>query len=421
MFRRRPDAPEAENGFFLPMKILVLNCGSSSIKFQLRDAVDERLLCKGLIERIGEPQGAIAVSADSRKLERREELANHAAALDHMIHLLTSPELGVLEKLTDVTAVGHRVVHGGEDYSDSVLIDDKAIETIDRLSSLAPLHNPPNLKGILACREVLPGVPQVAVFDTAFHQTMEPVAYIYPLPRELYEKYKIRRYGFHGTSHRYVHRRARALAGLEGKPSRIVTAHLGNGCSITAIKDGRVVDTSMGFTPLEGLVMGTRSGDIDSSLPLYLLEQGLSQKEIGAILQKKSGLLGLSNGKSNDMRHMLEHYDDPAEPLARLALDVYCYRLKKYVGAYAAALGGMDVLAFTGGVGENAVLVRSKTCEGLEFLGLELDPKRNSEGSRKEALITTDSSRVRAFVIPTDEELVIAEETVRLVQPARSN
>ena len=403
------------------MKILVLNCGSSSIKFQLRDAADEKLLCKGLIERIGEPEGAIVVSADSKKLQRQEELANHAVALDHMMHLLTSPELGVLENLTDVSAVGHRVVHGGEAYSESVLIDDKAIETIDRLSSLAPLHNPPNLKGILACREVLPGVPQVAVFDTAFHQTMEPVAYIYPLPRELYDKYKIRRYGFHGTSHRYVHRRARSLAGLENKPSRIITAHLGNGCSITAIKDGRVMDTSMGFTPLEGLVMGTRSGDIDSSLPLYLLEQGLSPKEIGSILQKKSGLLGLSNGKSNDMRYMLERYNDPAEPLARLALDVYCYRLKKYVGAYAAALGGLDVLVFTGGVGENAVLVRSKTCEGLEFLGIELDSKRNLEGSRKEALITTDSSRAKVFVIPTDEELVIAEETVRLVQPARSN
>jgi len=309
-------------------------------------------------------------------------------------------------------------VHGGEAYSDSVLIDDKAIATIEMLSPLAPLHNPPNLKGILACREVLPTTPQVAVFDTAFHQTMQPVAYMYPLPRELYDKYKIRRYGFHGTSHRYVHRRACHLADLEGKPSRIITAHLGNGCSITAIKDGRVIDTSMGFTPLEGLVMGTRSGDVDASLPLFLIEQGMSPKEVGNIFQKKSGLLGLCNGKSNDMRYMLEHYDDPAEPLARLTLDVYCYRLKKYIGAYAASLGGLDVLAFTGGVGENAVLVRSKTCEGLEFLGVDFDPKRNKEGSRKEALITTDSSHVKVFVIPTDEELVIAEETVRLVNRA---
>jgi acetate kinase len=400
------------------MKILVLNCGSSSIKFQLRDAREERLLCKGLIERIGEAQGAISVSADSKKLQRQEELPNHAVALDHMIHLLTSPELGVLRSLSDITAVGHRVVHGGEEYSESVLIDDQAIETIDRLSSLAPLHNPPNLKGILACREVLVGVPQVAVFDTAFHQTMPPVAYIYPLPRELYDKYKIRRYGFHGTSHRYVHGRARLVAGLEDKPSKIITAHLGNGCSITAIKDGKVMDTSMGFTPLEGLVMGTRSGDIDASLPLFLLEQGLSPKEIGGILQKKSGLLGLCNGKSNDMRFMLDNYDNPAEPLARLALDVFCYRLKKYIGAYAAVLGGLDVLVFTGGIGENAAPVRLKTCEGLEYLGVEIDPQRNQEGSRKEALITTDSARTRVFVIPTDEELVIAEETVRLVHPA---
>ncbi len=421
MFRPGRFALPAAVRLCFPMKILVLNCGSSSIKFQVRDAEGEKLLCKGLIERIGEPQGAILVSSDSKKFQHQEELANHAVALDHMMRLLTSPELGILKSLSDVAAVGHRVVHGGESYSQSILIDDKAIETIDRLSSLAPLHNPPNLKGILACREVLPGVPQVAVFDTAFHQTMEPVAYIYPLPRELYEKYKIRRYGFHGTSHRYVHGRARRLAGLEGKPSRIITAHLGNGCSITAIKDGHVVDTSMGFTPLEGLVMGTRSGDIDSSLPLFLLEQGLSAKEIGAILQKKSGLLGLSNGKSNDMRYMLEHYNNPAEPLARLALDVYCYRLKKYIGAYTAALGGLDVLVFTGGVGENAVLVRSKTCEGLETLGIELDPDRNREGSRKEALITKDSSRAKAYVIPTDEELVIAEETLRLVNPAGAN
>ena len=400
------------------MKILVLNCGSSSIKFQVRNADGEKLLCKGLIERIGEPQSAISVSTDAKKLDQKEELANHAVALDHMMHLLTSPELGVLQSLSDVTAVGHRVVHGGEAYSDSVLIDDKAIETIDRLSSLAPLHNPPNLKGILACREVLPGVPQVAVFDTAFHQTMPPVAYIYPLPRELYDKYKIRRYGFHGTSHRFVHGRATVLAGLAGQPSKIITAHLGNGCSITAIKDGKVIDTSMGFTPLEGLVMGTRSGDIDASLPLFLMEQGMSPKEIGNILQKKSGLLGLCNGKSNDMRFMLENYDNAAEPLARLALDVFAYRLKKYIGAYAAALGGLDVLVFTGGVGENAGLVRAKTCEGLEFLGVEFDAKRNKEGSRKESLITTDSSRTKVFVIPTDEEFVIAEETVRLVNPA---
>jgi acetate kinase len=400
------------------MKILVLNCGSSSIKFQLRDAREEKVLCKGLIERIGESHGAISVTAHGQKLELEEQLPNYAVALDYMIRLLTSPKLNVLQNLTDIFAVGHRVVHGGEMYSDSVLIDEKAIETIDKLGELAPLHNPPNLRGILACRQVLPGVPQVAVFDTAFHQTMPPVAYTYAVPRELYDKYRIRRYGFHGTSHRYVHGRARTIAGLDGKPSRIITAHLGNGGSITAIKDGSVIDTSMGFTPLEGLVMGTRSGDIDPSLPLLLIERGLSAKEVNNILQKKSGLLGLTNGKSNDMRFILDNCGNPDEPLVDLALDVFCYRLKKYIGAYTAALGGLDVLVFTGGIGENAAPVRAKTCEGLEALGIEMDPKRNREGSRKEALITTDSCRVKVYVIPTDEELVIAEETVRLVKPA---
>ena len=398
------------------MKILVLNCGSSSIKFQLRNSLDEKLVCKGLIENIGEPHGAIHISAGSKKLDRDQDLPNHAAALDQMIHLLTSPELGVLTSLADIIAVGHRVVHGGEEYSDSVLIDDQAIKTIDKLSALAPLHNPPNLKGIQACRKVLPKVPQVAVFDTAFHQTMPPVAYMYPLPRELYEKYKIRRYGFHGTSHRYVFGRANNLSGLTGHPSKIITAHLGNGCSITAIKDGKAIDTSMGFTPLEGLVMGTRCGDIDASLPCFLHEKGIAPKDFGSMFQKKSGLLGLSDGFSSNMRTLLEKY--ATNPNARLAVDVFCYRLKKYIGSYAAALGGVDVLAFTGGIGENADFIRQKSCEGLEFMGIEIDPKHNESGSRKEALISTNTGRVKVFVIPTDEELVIAEETLRLTRVA---
>jgi len=396
------------------MKILVLNSGSSSIKFQLRETQGEIVLSKGLIERIGEPQGTIIISASNGKKIRKEmELPQHTLALQHLFELLPGPELRCLESLKEIRAVGHRVVHGGEEYSDSVLIDDKAIATIDRLSSLAPLHNPPNLKGILACRELLPGVPQVAVFDTAFHQTMPPVAYMYPLPRELYDKYKIRRYGFHGTSHRYVHQRARLLSGFEGRPSKITTAHLGNGCSITAIKDGKVIDTSMGFTPLGGLVMGTRPGDIDASLPCYLHDQGMSRTDIRNLLQKKSGLMGLSAGLSNDMRVLLEQ--SATNENARLAVEVFCYRLKKYIGAYAAAMGGLDVLAFTGGIGENADAVRAKTCEGLEFLGIQIDPKRNAEGSRKEALISADSARVKVYVIPTDEEYVIAEETSRLV------
>jgi acetate kinase len=407
------------------MKILILNSGSSSVKFQLRDSNGEKVVCKGIVENIGEPRSAIHVSANGRKLDRELDMPNHTVALNQMIHLLTNPELGALDSLSDITAVGHRVVHGGEAYSDSVLIDDKAIETIDRLSSLAPLHNPPNLKGILACREILPGIPQVAVFDTAFHQTMPPVAYMYPLPREFYDKFKVRRYGFHGTSHRYVHGRACMLAGLEGKPSKIITAHLGNGCSITAIKDGKVIDTSMGFTPLEGLVMGTRSGDIDASLTCFLHDQclmadsNLKPQDFRNLFQKKSGLLGLSAGLSNNMKVLLDQY--ATNPDARLAVDVFCYRLKKYIGSYAAALGGLDVLVFTGGIGENAGAVREKTCEELEFLGIQIDPKRNKEGSGKEALISVDGGRARVFVIPTDEELVIAEETVRLVNRAVAN
>ncbi|MBI5820752.1 MAG: acetate kinase [Verrucomicrobia bacterium] len=398
------------------MIILVLNSGSSSIKFQVRQTDGEKVLCKGLIESIGEPHSTIHVTVDGKKISRKLELPNHVFALNQMVQLLTSPELNILKSLADIKAVGHRVVHGGEAYSDSVLVDDKAIKTIDELSSLAPLHNPPNLKGILACREILPGVPQVAVFDTAFHQTMPPVAYTYPLPRELYKKYQIRRYGFHGTSHRYVHGRARTIAGLNNGSSKIITAHLGNGCSITAIKDGKVIDTSMGFTPLGGLVMGTRPGDIDASLPFYLVDQGIPAKEVINLLQKKSGLLGLSGGLSNDMRVLLENA--ATNPLARLAVDVFCYRLRKYIGAYAAALGGLDVLAFTGGIGENAAQVRAETCQDLEFLGVELDPQRNQQGSGKESLISRDGRSARVYVIPTDEELVIAEETVRLCKPA---
>ncbi|MDD2709595.1 MAG: acetate kinase [Verrucomicrobiae bacterium] len=397
------------------MNILVLNSGSSSIKFQLRETAREQVLCKGLIERIGEPKGAISITASNgRKVERNHPLSNHAEALEKLIQLLVSPELGVLKSLADIGAVGHRVVHGGEDYSGSILINDAAIKRIDELSELAPLHNPPNLKGIQACKNLMPSVPQVGVFDTAFHQTMDPVAYMYPLPRELYEKHKIRRYGFHGTSHRYVHGRARALAGLENKPCRIITAHLGNGCSAAAIRDGKVVDTTMGFTPLEGLVMGTRPGDIDASLPFYLLDRGMPEKEIITLLQKKSGLLGTSGGVSNDMRVLLR--ESASKPLAKLAVDVFCYRLKKYIGSYIAALGGLDVLVFTGGIGENATPVRAKTCEGLDALGIELDPKRNEEGVRKEALISKDSSRIKVFCVPTDEELVIAQETRHIVE-----
>jgi len=394
------------------MHILVLNSGSSSIKFQIRE--DSKVLCKGLAECISEPQGSIKVTASNgKKIEKSLKLTDHTFALQQTFKILTDPELGILKSLQDIHAVGHRVVHGGEDYSDSVLIDDKAIETIDKLSHLAPLHNPPNLKGILACKEILPGVPQVAVFDTAFHQTMPEKAYMYALPVDLYERYKIRRYGFHGTSHRYVHSRAKVLAGLEDKPSRIITAHLGNGCSIAAVKNGNVLDTSMGFTPLEGLVMGTRSGDIDPSLPFFLMDQGMSAREVSQLLQKKSGLLGLSKGLSNDMRVLMQSAQTNKH--ARLAVEVFCYRLKKYIGAYSAVLNGLDVLVFTGGIGENAFAIRKETCSGLEYLGIKIDEELNKKAIGKELLISTTDSMVKVYVIPTDEELVIAQETQKIV------
>ncbi|MFH0939923.1 MAG: acetate kinase [Planctomycetota bacterium] len=397
------------------MTMLILNCGSSSIKFQVRDQSGEELKCKGLIECIGEKTGAIKVSCGDKKVELNKVISDHTLALRELAKLLISPELGVMQSVNEIKAVGHRVVHGGEVYSDSVLIDDQAIHTIDKLSNLAPLHNPPNLKGILACRELLPDAPQVAVFDTAFHATLPEHAYIYPLPREFYEKHRIRRYGFHGTSHRYVSERARILAKLEDKPSKIITAHLGNGCSITAVKDGKSIETSMGFTPLCGLIMGTRPGLIDASIPHYLEDElGLSRKQVVEILQKKSGLLGISGGLSNDMRVLLDHYD--SNRLAKLAVDMFCYRLKSFIGRYAAVLGGVDVLVFTGGIGENAAKVRDMSCANLEFLGIILDPTRNEKGSGKEALISDSKANVKVFVIPTNEELVIARETRRLTK-----
>ncbi|MFH1024171.1 MAG: acetate kinase [Planctomycetota bacterium] len=397
------------------MFMLVLNCGSSSIKFQVRDDSGEALLCRGLIERIGEKEGAIKVTAENgRAVEEKLAIPDHVFALQRLAEILISPSLDIMGSVKEITSVGHRVVHGGEIYSDSVLIDKKAVDTIDKLSKLAPLHNPPNLRGIEACQALLPGVPQVAVFDTSFHATMPETTYIYPLPRELYEKHHIRRYGFHGTSHRYVSERAIALEGLEKKPSRIITAHLGNGCSITAIRDGKSVDTSMGFTPLGGLIMGTRTGDIDATLPFYLLDIGIAKKDVINILQKKSGLLGLSGGLSNDMRTLLDHYNN--NPLAKLAVDAFCYRLKRYIGSYVAALGGLDILIFTGGIGENAARVREIACEEMECLGITLDKEANADNARKERIISKKNERVKVYVIATNEELVIARETYRVVK-----
>ncbi|MCF7709488.1 MAG: acetate kinase [Verrucomicrobia bacterium] len=396
------------------MKILVLNSGSSSVKFQLRNSGCEELICKGLIERIGEKGGAVHIKfPDGRQHDEELDLEDHIKALDYLLKVLVKPELDILGSLSEIDAVGHRVVHGGESYSKSVLLNDEALKTIDELSGLAPLHNPPNLKGILACREILPNAPQVGVFDTAFHQTMPQSSFMYAIPRELYDKFGVRRYGFHGTSHSFIHTRARKLSGLDDKPSKIATAHLGNGCSIAAVLNGEVLDTSMGFTPLEGLVMGTRPGDIDPALISFLVEKGYELSEIMKLLQKKSGLLGLSNGLSNDMRTLLEKSE--RDKNARLAFEVFCYRLKKYIGAYAAALGGLDVLVFSGGIGEGSAVVRNETCRGLEFLGIEIDEEKNNDGSGKEALISKDSSNVKVYVIPTNEELMIAKETELIV------
>ena len=328
-----------------------------------------------------------------------------------MVH----PEYGVIKSISQIDAVGHRVVHGGEKFSESALINSKVKEAIRECIELAPLHNPPNLLGIEACEKILPGVPQVAVFDTAFHQTMEPVAYIYPIPYEYYEKYRIRRYGFHGTSHYYVSHRAAEILGKPITKLRIITLHLGNGASVTAVKFGKSVDTSMGFTPLEGLAMGTRCGDIDPAIVMFLMEkQNLSLEQINNILNKKSGLLGVS-GVSNDLRDVLEAASKGNER-AKLAFEIYCYRVKKYIGAYAAAMGGVDAIVFTAGAGENSPEVREKSVEGLEFLGIKIDKDKNNAARGIEKDISTEDARVRTLVIPTNEELVIALETERIVR-----
>ena len=402
------------------MKILVLNCGSSTIKFQLIETDIERidrnqdqLLAGGHVDKIGTQEALLVCEAGSRThRDAGIELPNHNTAIRKVLSVLE--HTGALEKPEGIDAIGHRVVHGG-DFHSSQLITEKVVEKIEAASDLAPLHNPHNLKGYHVCAELFPGKPQVAVFDTAFHQSMPARAYLYALPYDYYRRHRIRRYGFHGTSHRYVAYRFAALTGLSREDSNLITCHLGNGCSITAIQYGRSVDTSMGFTPLEGLVMGTRPGDVDPAILLHLMsDQEMSVAEVSTLLNRFSGLYGIS-GETNDMRTLLESSRKGIER-ARLAVDVFCYRLRKYIGAYTATLGEVDGLVFTGGIGENAPQIRELTCEKLEYLGYDLDPKKNKEAAGKETEISTANSRAKIYVIPTNEELLIARDTFRCIE-----
>jgi acetate kinase len=393
-----------------PSKILVINCGSSSIKYQLYQMPEHRVIARGLIERIGERGSTLEHRIGDQVQRMTRAIANHQEGMALILQTLAG---SVLSDAREIGAVGHRVVHGGAEFTGSVLITDDVIATIERFADLAPLHNPPNLVGIRSAMVHLPGVPQIACFDTAFHATLPQVAYTYALPYELCEKLGIRRYGFHGTSHRYVARRAAQLLGKHKYALNCITAHLGNGCSITAVREGRSVDTSMGLTPLEGLVMGTRTGDLDPAILFYLGDHGYDISTLNAMCNKRSGLLGIS-GESNDVRTLTEMAKS-GHPRARLAMDIFCYRIRKYIGMYTAVLGRVDAVVFTGGIGENAVEVRAGACRDLEALGIVLDPGRNARTvARAEGAITVPESRVQVLVIPTDEEAAIADDTYRL-------
>ncbi len=402
------------------MKILVLNCGSSSVKYQLINIENTYVLAKGMVSRIG-MSGAVLVHKphDRPEVTISGEILDHIMAVEHVIAMLLSPNHGVIRDKSEIGAVGHRVVHGGEKFPDSVLIDREVMQVLRSCIELAPLHNPHNIRGIRACEQILPKVPQVAVFDTAFHQRMPSYAYIYGIPYVLYKRYGIRRYGFHGTSHFYVSRRAAKMMNRPIEELKIVTCHLGNGASMTAIKGGISVDTSMGFTPLEGLLMGTRSGDLDPAIILHVMaREELSLHEANTLLNKHSGLQGIS-GISGDMRDIINDAQK-GNSAAQLALEVYCYRIRKYIGAYAAVLGGLDALVFTAGIGENSPQVRKKSCQSLEFLGIKIDDGKNKQASGKQATeIQTDDSKVKVFCIPTNEELVIALDTKRIIQEAK--
>lgn len=396
------------------MKVLVLNCGSSSLKYQLFEMENESVLAKGLCQKIGLEDAYLEHQVGSNpKVTITSPMPTHTEALQIVIDALLSKVHGVIGSMSEIQAVGHRVVHGGEAFAGSVLITDEVIKALEANIDLAPLHNPPNILGIRVCEKLMPGVPQVGVFDTAFHQTMEPSSFLYGIPYEYYQKYGVRRYGFHGTSHRYVSRRVCEVMGIPYETAKIVTCHLGNGSSVAAVDHGKSVDTSMGFTPLEGLMMGTRSGDIDPAIIPYLMrKEQLTADQIDSILNKKSGFLGVS-GVSSDSRD-IEDAAAAGNERAEIARKMFNYRVKKYIGAYAAAMGGVDAIVFTAGIGENSKATRAGILEGLEFLGCKLDPEKNNVRG-KETLISTEDSKVKAYIIPTNEELVIARDTKEIV------
>ncbi len=401
------------------MKVFVLNCGSSSVKYQLFNMEDESVMAKGLVERIGSDDAILTHTPTGRSsVKQVSSILDHTTAIGQVLEMLVHPEHGVIRDISEIRAVGHRVLHGGPTFTQSVLIDGEVKKAIRDCIPLGPLHNPANLMGILAAESNIPGVPQVAVFDTAFHQTMPKYAFLYPLPYVLYERHKVRRYGFHGTSHRYIARRAAEVLGRPSLGLKIISCHLGNGASIAAVKDGKCMDTSMGLTPLEGLMMGTRSGDIDPAVVFYVMKhENLTIGEMDSLLNKHSGLLGVS-GISGDMRE-IEAGVKSGNERAKVAFDIYEYRIRKYIGAYAVALDGVDAIVFTAGIGENSPFLRQRVCEGLGFLGVTIDPEKNNSRG-KEVDITGDGSKVKVLVIPTNEELVIARDTMEIVSAANS-
>lgn len=396
------------------MNVLVINCGSSSLKFQLINSETEGVLAKGLCERIGIDGSLTYQPAGKDKVTTEKPMPTHTEAIQFVIDALTDAETGVVKSLEEINAVGHRVVHGGEKFANSVVITDEVISAIEECNDLAPLHNPANLIGINACAKLMPETPMVAVFDTAFHQTMPEAAYMYGLPYEYYEKYKVRRYGFHGTSHSFVSKRAAEIAGVPYDQTKTIVCHLGNGASVSAVLNGKSVDTSMGLTPLEGLVMGTRSGDIDPAILEFIAKkENLDIEGLMKVLNKESGVYGLSNGVSSDFRDLTAAAAEGQKP-AQIALEVFAYRVAKYVGAYTAAMNGVDNIVFTAGIGENVVQVREEVCRYLGFLGIEIDNEKNAIRG-EEVVISTPDSKVKVMVVPTNEELAIARETVALL------
>lgn len=398
------------------MKIFVINCGSSSLKFQLIDSETEQCLAKGLCERIGIDGGMITYApAGGEKEKKNVEIANHTEAFRLVLEAMMNPATGVIKSMDEIDAVGHRMVHGGEKFACSVVLNDEVLAAVTECNDLAPLHNPANLTGVYACREMMPNTPMVGVFDTAFHQTMPEEAYLYALPYEYYKKYGVRRYGFHGTSHAYVSARAAQFLGKDYNNMKTIVCHLGNGASISAVKDGKCVDTSMGMTPLEGLVMGTRSGDVDAGVLEFLAnKENMDVKGLLSVLNKKSGLLGLTGGFSSDSRDIEDGYEKGEEASVR-AMKAFCYRVAKYVGAYVAAMNGVDAICFTAGIGENSGIVRKLVCDYLGYLGIAIDDEANKKRGDDNEISTADS-KVKVLVIPTNEELAIARETAALVK-----